>query len=175
MGKASDDIGLSAGRSPWIREAGDYVMKSFLPMIAGAAMLSATAGAQTPKPASAPAAAAPAAVSADALIRTFLSGLQSGKAEEAVDGLITASTVPSSKPGERDTMLNQINAALQAYGPIVSFEKAKADMLGTLATRQYYLVQHRDMVVRWEFTIVRTGAGWRIDYFGFDDQPRTWF
>ncbi len=150
-------------------------MKRFLPMIAGAAMLSVAASAETPTPAPAPAIAAPGVASADALIRTFLSSLQAGKAEEAVDGVIAASTVPSSKPGERDTMLTQFNAAVQAYGPIVGFEKARADMLGTMATRQYYLVQHRDMVVRWEFTIVRTGAGWRIDYFGFDDQPRTWF
>jgi len=152
-------------------------MKRFLPMIAGAAMLSATAAAsaETPTPAPAPVVAAPGLASADSLIRTFLTSLQAGKVEEAVDGVIAASTVPSSKPGERDTMLTQFNAAVQAYGPIVGFEKARADMLGTMATRQYYLVQHRDMVVRWEFAMVRTGAGWRIDYFGFDDQPRTWF
>lgn len=151
-------------------------MKRFLPLI-GIVMLAGAAWGQTPTPTSTSAqpAMAPAAASADALIRTFLSSLQAGKVEEAVDGLITASTVPSSKPGERDTMLSQFNAAVQAYGPIVTFEKARADMLGTMATRQYYLVQHRDMVVRWEFTLVRTGAGWRIDYFGFDDQPRTWF
>lgn len=152
-------------------------MTRLLPMIAGAAMLSAGAQAQTPPPAppSPQAVGAQAVVPAETLIRTFLSNLQAGKADEAVDGLIAASTIPSSKPGERDTMLTQFNAAVQAYGPIVSFEKAKSDVLGTMATRQYYLVQHRDMVVRWEFTLVRTGAGWRIDYFGFDDQPRTWF
>lgn len=154
-------------------------MKRLLPMVAGVAMLSASAGAQgqtpTPAPASVQAGAAQVVAPADTLIRTFLSSLQAGKVDEAVDGLIAASTVPSSKPGERDTMLTQFNAAVQAYGPIVAFEKAKSDALGTMATRQYYLVQHRDMVVRWEFTMVRTGAGWRIDYFGFDDQPRTWF
>ena len=154
-------------------------MTRFLPIIAGAAMVATIARAEAPAspPVSPPTQTGVAQVMApaDALVRTFLSNLQAGKAEEAVDGLIAASTVPASKPGERDTMLTQFNAAVQAYGPIVAFEKAKGDVLGTMATRQYYMVQHRDMVVRWEFTMVRTGTGWRIDYFGFDDQPRTWF
>ena len=126
-------------------------------------------------PAAAPGSAAPTSISAEAQVRGFLLNLQAGKATEAVDGLLGASTTPGQKPGERENLLTQINAAIQTYGPVISYEKARTDTLGTMVMRQFYLVQHRDMVVRWEFDYVRTQAGWQIDYFGFDDQPRTWF
>jgi hypothetical protein len=132
------------------------------------------AGAQQAVPVSAPAPTQPATAS-DAALRSFLSELQAGRTTQAVDGLLGASTTPAQKPGERENLLAQLGAALQAYGPVIGYEKGGTQTVGSMTVRQYYLVQHRDMVVRWEFVLVRTGAGWRVDYFGFDDQPRTWF
>jgi hypothetical protein len=141
-------------------------------------MSAAHAGAQEAAPAVAPASAsapAQAATTPDAPIRTFLSGLLAGQMTQAVDGLLAASTTPAQKPGERENLLAQLGAAVVTYGPVIAYEKAGAQTSGSMVVRQYYLVQHRDMVVRWEFVLVRTGSGWRVDYFGFDDQPRTWF
>jgi len=124
----------------------------------------------TPAPAGAQPAATP-----EAPVRLFLSELLAGRMEQAVDGLFAASTTAGQKPGERENLIAQLNAAVQTYGPIIGFERSGAQASGSMAMRQYYLVQHRDMVVRWEFVLVRTGTGWKVDYFGFDDQPRTWF
>jgi hypothetical protein len=140
--------------------------------VAGLMTVIAPAQGQTP-PATASSAAS--ALAADTVLRTFMFNLQAGKAEEAVDGLLRSSTTPAQKPDERANLLAQIQAAVTTYGPILSYEKGRFDNLGTMVTRQYYFVQHREMVVRWEFTLVRAGSGWKIDYFGFDDQPRSWF
>lgn len=128
-------------------------------------------------PATSVASAVPAAQPStpDGQLRIFLTDLLAGKKEEAVDGLLGASTRAGQKPGERENLLAQVEATLQTYGPITTFEKAATQTLGSMIIRQYYLVQHRDMVVRWEFYLVRTGTGWRVDYFAFDDQPRSWF
>jgi hypothetical protein len=154
---------------------GDFSMKRSRTSIIAMMLTGATcAGAQQATPASAPAAAQPVATP-DAPIRLFLSELQAGRTMQAVDGLLGASTTPAQKPGERENLLAQLGAALQAYGPVIGYEKGGTQTVGSMTVRQYYLVQHREMVVRWEFVLVRTGAGWRVDYFGFDDQPRTWF
>jgi uncharacterized protein YdbL (DUF1318 family) len=132
--------------------------------------------AQTPAPGDSarPVAAVPAVTpSPDAQIRTFLAALLAGKIAEGVDGLLGASA--AQKQEERNNLVSQINAAVTTYGPIIAFEKVRTDTLGSMALREYYFVQHRDMVVRWEFDMVRTGVGWEIDYFGFDDQPKSWF
>jgi hypothetical protein len=109
----------------------------------------------------------------DAQIRTFLAALLAGKIAEGVDGLLGASA--AQKQEERANLISQIGAAVNTYGPAMAYEKVRTDALGSMAVRQYYFVQHRDMVVRWEFDMVRTGVGWEIDYFGFDDQPKSWF
>ena len=117
---------------------------------------------------------APAVATApDAQIRTFLAALLAGKVAEGVDGLLGASA--AQKQEERNNLVSQINAAVTTYGPIIGYEKVRTDTLGSMALREYYFVQHREMVVRWEFEMVRTGLGWEIDYFGFDDQPKSWF
>jgi len=108
-------------------------------------------------------------------IRLFLDTLKAGKADAAIDGLLANSKLWSQKTGVREQMLAQINAATGIYGPITDYELADTQKLGTMVIRQYYLVQHRDMVTRWEFDLVRSGAGWTIGYFGFNDQPATWF
>jgi hypothetical protein len=142
--------------------------------LAAIVLIAGVGQAQTRAPGAA-APTAPAVATAEAHVRDFLFNLQGGKTAEAVDGLLGTSTTPSQKPGERENLLTQIGAAIQAYGPVTAYEKARSEMLGTMVMRQFYLVQHRDMVVRWEFEYVRTAAGWQLDYFGFDDQPRTWF
>lgn len=121
------------------------------------------------------AAAPSSAAAADAVVRGFLAKLLAGRNEEAADDLLASSTTPSQRPEERSTLLTQVTAAVTTYGPILSYERVRADTIGTMATRLFYLVQHRDMVVRWEFEVIRTGNGWKVDNFGFDDQPRTWF
>lgn len=111
----------------------------------------------------------------DREVDTFLNLLRSGKGNEAVTGLLGSSPLWTQKTGARESMLGQIDAATRAYGPVTGYEKLSTEKLGTMVVREYYLVQHRDMVVRWEFDIVRSAAGWHVGYFGFTDQPNSWF
>lgn len=108
-------------------------------------------------------------------VRLFLDTLKTGKPDAAIDALFADSKLWSQKTGAREQMLAQINAAIGIYGPIADYELVDTQKLGTMVIRQYYLVQHRDMVTRWEFDLVRTGTGWSIGYFGFTDQPTNWF
>ncbi|WP_448502736.1 hypothetical protein [Sphingomonas sp.] len=111
----------------------------------------------------------------DEKVQSFLSTLKAGKGNEAVEALLSSSPLWDQRPGASEQMVGQIDAAIKAYGPVVSYEKLPSTTLGTMAVRQYYLVQHREMVTRWEFHLVRTARGWSVGYFGFSDQPTGWF
>lgn len=117
-----------------------------------------------------------AAVSAsvDGDVLRFLDQLKAGKQNEAVSTLLS-SPLWAQKAGTREAMTGQIDAAVRAYGPVIAWEKLSTDRLGSLVVREYYLVQHRDMVVRWEFELARSASGWRVANFGFTDQANTWF
>ncbi len=117
---------------------------------------------------------APVSAAVDQDVASFLNLLRNGKGAEAVTGLLS-SPLWASKAGARESMIGQIDAATRAYGPVQSYEKLSTNRLGTLVVREYYLVQHRDMVVRWEFDLVKSSSGWHVGYFGFTDQPNTWF
>jgi hypothetical protein len=81
----------------------------------------------------------------------------------------------SQKTGARDQMLGQVDTALKIYGPVSGYERIDTRPLGTMVVREYYLVQHRDMVTRWEFDLMKTTSGWSIGYFGFTDKTTDWF
>lgn len=117
---------------------------------------------------------APVSASVDQDVLNFLNLLRSGNGSDAVTGLLS-SPLWASKAGARESMIGQIDAATRAYGPVQSYEKLSTNRLGTLVVREYYLVQHRDMVVRWEFDLVKSSSGWHVGYFGFTDQPNAWF
>ncbi|SFN69595.1 hypothetical protein [Sphingomonas sp. OK281] len=111
----------------------------------------------------------------DEQVQSFLASLKAGKGNEAVMTLLSSSPLWAQRPGTSEQMVGQIDAAIKAYGPVVSYEKLSTAALGTMAMREYYFVQHRDMVTRWEFELLRTPRGWSVGYFGFTDQPNTWF
>lgn len=107
--------------------------------------------------------------------RRFFALLQAGKSAEAVDTIMGSSPLYKQKIGLKEALLGQIDAALGAYGPLISFEKVREERLGTMVRRQLYLAQHRDMVVRWDFHLIRAGSGWLVGHFAFNDQVGTWF
>ncbi len=113
--------------------------------------------------------------SGDQQVESFLETLKAGKGSEAVQTLLSSSPLWSQRIGTGEQMVGQIDAAIKAYGPVISYEKISSTPLGTMAVREFYLVQHRDMVTRWEFHLLRTSKGWSIGYFGFTDQPTGWF
>lgn len=115
------------------------------------------------------------AVATDGEVQTFLKALVAGDGDAGIQTLMSASSLWSKHPGFSEQMSGQIDAAVKAYGPVVSYEPLSSTDLGTTAKREYYLVQHRDMVTRWEFDLVRTPHGWNVAYLGFSDQPNTWF
>jgi len=139
--------------------------------IAGLALLALA----IPSTAMAEPAGKPATLSVAGPVDTFLASLKAGQAKQAVETLMSSSPLWSRHPEFSAQMIGQIDAATQSYGPVLAFEKVSSTNLGTMAVREYYLVQYRDMVTRWEFDLVRTGSGWNVGYFGFTDQPNAWF
>jgi hypothetical protein len=129
----------------------------------------------TPSLATAGAATQSEAKQGDEQVQSFLATLKAGKGNEAVITLLSSSPLWAQRPGASEQMAGQIDAAIKAYGPVVSYERLSSATLGTMVVREYYFVQHRDMVTRWEFDLVRTPRGWSVGYFGFTDQPNGWF
>lgn len=132
--------------------------------VASPAMASATATSEVPLPAE-----------AQKLADQFLSQLKAGKAEQAVDGVMASSALWSNRTGVKEQMMAQIDAANKIYGPVSAYEKVSTEWVGTMLVRQYYLVQHKEMLTRWELDFTRTSEGWKIGYFGFTDDIRSWF
>lgn len=112
---------------------------------------------------------------ADRQVTAFFDLIKAGKPDQAVGDLIASSPLWSSRTGIKEQMLAQVNASIQIYGPMLSYERTSTEHLGTMVVRQIYFAQHRDMVTRWEFDFVHTGAGWKVGYFGFTDQVQNWF
>ena len=104
----------------------------------------------------------------------FLQLLRAGKPEEALDSILESSPLYARKIGARETVLGQMKVAIEGYGPVTGYEHLGTQALGTMVRRERYLVQHRDWVVRWEFHLVFTAAGWRVGHFSFNDEVKTW-
>ncbi|MBN8815649.1 MAG: hypothetical protein J0J06_09400 [Sphingomonas sp.] len=112
---------------------------------------------------------------AAAKAKAFLDLLVANKGAEAVSGVLDANPIWSAKIGAKEQMIGQIDAATKAYGKPTKWEAVCGDAVGTMAFREYYLVQYHDVITRWEFDFARTATGWQIGYFGFNDQIPTWF
>lgn len=150
---------------PWGRDLMSITVRVALAIFAATIPYSAVVGSSAPNQTS----------QDDQQVQQFLSALKAGKGQEAVHTLLSSSPLWAQRAGASEQMVGQIDAAVKAYGPIVSYEKLSSTNLGTMAIREYYLIQHRDMVTRWEFDLVRTPRGWSVGYFGFTDQPNAWF
>ena len=111
----------------------------------------------------------------DRIARQFLSEVQAGHVDAALDALFATTSLWAGKTAERQAISAQITTASKVYGPIRNFELAQSSLYGTTALKQFYLVRHDNMVTRWELDFVHTGRGWAMAYIGFDDQVRTWF
>lgn len=111
---------------------------------------------------------------AEAPIIRFLNALQAGKIDGVVEDLFSTSPLWRGKTVELQAMKAQVTGSVQAYGPVQGYELVQSERLGTSVVRQFYLVRHEKMVTRWEFDLVRTGGGWGVAYFGFEDQVKTW-
>jgi hypothetical protein len=110
----------------------------------------------------------------DGKAKAFFDALKTGKSADAI-GKLMESPLWAQRTGVREAIAGQVDAAMRAYGPVLSYEKASTERLGTMVVRHFYLVQHRDMVTRWELDLVRTGTGWTFGYFAFTDQVNNWF
>lgn len=78
------------------------------------------------------------------------------------------------RPGAKEQMNAQIDAATRLYGAPLSYEFPAVTPMGTLMVREYCFAQYRDPVLRWPFDFGRTGSGWAVSYFGFTDQSKNW-
>jgi hypothetical protein len=128
-------------------------------------------------PVQAQAQTAPAGIADPATIgEGFLAELKRGDVESALNGIEKSSPLMFKfQPDMRGKFVTQISASMSTYGPVARWERIKSEMLGTLMRRDTYLVQHRDIVVRWQFIYMKLERGWGLSYFGFEDQPKTWF
>ena len=107
--------------------------------------------------------------------KAFLDRLVAGKGSDGVAAVLGDSPLWATRPGASEQLNGQIDAAVKAYGVPTRWEAYCGDALGTMAFREYYLVQHREILTRWEFDFARTATGWKIVYFGFTDQQPSWF
>lgn len=98
-----------------------------------------------------------------------------GGAAEALDSLTPSASWLKRGEDKFELVRAQMEKTLAGYGPVMRWERVASEPLGTLARRDTYLVQHRDMVVRWRIVYVKLDKIWIVGHLGFEDQAQTWF
>lgn len=141
----------------------------------GSIIVAAMAASGAPMAAQAQAVPPAAASVADPLVDPFFEALKRGQVAQALAGLTKASPLLGKRIADAEALPKQIQGAIDAYGPVLAWERIDTTPLGTLLRRDTWLVQHRDYVTRWRFVYARTAAGWTLTSFVFDDQVPGWF
>jgi hypothetical protein len=112
----------------------------------------------------------------DILSNRIFEALKRGTTADVLNAIAEASPLLfKNKEGAKVQIAAQIDTTIASYGPVVRWERIGTEMLGTLVRRDTYVVQHRDMVVRWHFVYMKLDRGWTIANFNFDDQAVNWF
>ncbi|MFM5932437.1 MAG: hypothetical protein ACKOPQ_16210 [Novosphingobium sp.] len=110
----------------------------------------------------------------DALSDQVFAKLKAGNAKALITESIGKSPLLSNNSAGAQALEAQIDTALKIYGRVSAYELVKEDKIGTLFIRRYYVVQHENLVTRWELNLAKLPSGWAVVYIGFDDQGRTW-
>lgn len=111
----------------------------------------------------------------DAILKPIFDGMIKGDYRTPLLSAFDRSTLWKQKVTEKENLLNQIDGAFKLYGPATSYELVSTKQRGSLWESRVYLVQQRDNITRWQIWMTRSGGGWMVGYFSFDDQAQNWF
>jgi hypothetical protein len=110
----------------------------------------------------------------DAILKPIFDGMVKGDYRTPLITAFDRSTLWKQKVTEKENLLNQIDGVFKLYGPALSYELVSTKQRGSLWEYRVYLVQQRDIITRWQIWMTRSGGGWMVGYFGFDDQAQNW-
>jgi hypothetical protein len=111
----------------------------------------------------------------DEILKPIFDGMVKGDYRKPLMTAFDRSTLWKQKVTEKENLLNQIDGAFKLYGPALSYELVSTKQRGSLWESRVYIVQQRDNITRWQIWMTRSGSGWMVGYFGFDDQAQNWF
>lgn len=124
-------------------------------------------GASEPVATPTPAAEARTAEPAE-LIDLFFRAMQSGKVEEAYDGL-THGTIIAERTEDVAALKKKTQDAVDHYGPIQGYEVVDDHAVGKSLLRRTCLSLNTDLPLRWRFYFYKSGGVWRLVDLRVDD------
>jgi hypothetical protein len=111
----------------------------------------------------------------DAILKPIFDGMLKAEYRTPLITAFDRSPLWKQKVTEKENLLNQIDGAFKLYGPALSYELVSTKQRGSVWESRVYLVQQRDNITRWQIWMIRSGGGWMVSYFSFDDQAQNWF
>jgi hypothetical protein len=125
----------------------------------------------TPTPAPAP---AQAGRTPDEIIQVFFDALKADRVEDAY-GTLHSQFALQDRGGEAKKMAEQTQRALDAYGPVVGYELVREEKLGTHLMRRTYLLNGKNLPLRWQFYFYQAEKDWQLIDLRVDDALVEWF
>lgn len=111
---------------------------------------------------------APATIDPRDRIDAFFQLLSRDRVEAAYEGLVTGSIIEERKE-DVETLKTRTQRALDAYGPIRSYDVLQETAVGSSLRRYTCLSLNEDLPLRWRFYFYRSGPGWKLIDIRVDD------
>ena len=106
----------------------------------------------------------------DKLIGSFVAGLKSGKAKDAIVSYMATNALTRQKTTDIDFVGLQAETVITTYGPVSECQLIEKSSRGSWTQARLYICQHANYLTRWIFTVIKTPQGWQAANFRYDDK-----
>ena len=102
-------------------------------------------------------------------IAPVIDHLEKGDPKAAVDLISSSSKIFASKTNELNVLVSKVSTMYDIYGPVEKCVAIERDHASELRVKFAYLCQHREFLVRWDFTLDHVPGRWIVSNFRFSD------
>lgn len=102
-------------------------------------------------------------------VEPVIAKLEAGEPKEAVDLITSKSEIFASKATELNVLVGQVRTMYDIYGPVEKCIATERDHASELRVKFTYICQHREFLIRWNFTVDNVPKGWIVTNFRFSD------
>lgn len=111
----------------------------------------------------------------DEIVATFFETLKADRVDAAYDTLKNEFAMADRGAEQSKAMREQTQKALDAYGPVIDYEKVKEEKLGDRLVRRSYLLIGSVLPLRWKFYFYKPSDRWMLIDLRIDDAIADWF
>lgn len=95
--------------------------------------------------------------------------LEKDDPKAAVDLIASKSAIFASKSTELNILVGQLRTMYDLYGPVEKCVAIERDHSSELRVKLAYLCQHREFLIRWDFSVDHVPGRWIVSNFRFSD------